>query len=280
MQLKQFPGNKSAVTVPSIFSRKGQSPKITALTAYDYTTGLLVDEAGADIVLIGDSLGSIIQGGPNTIPVTLDEMIYHCKCVGRGVRRALLVGDMPFMSYQISIEKALESAFRLVKEGGVAAVKVEGGVVIKDTVKRLVELDVPVMGHVGLTPQSIHRMGGFKVQGRSNADQIIADAKALDEAGVFSLVIEGVPDDVAEEITAAVKVPTIGIGAGSACDGQILVLHDVLGLNPRPVPKFVKQYASLYNDGKAALEVFLEDVREGKFPMAENCYGKRKGNEF
>lgn len=280
MQLKKFPGSRSPVTVPSILSRKGQSPKITALTAYDYTSGLLVDDAGADIVLVGDSLGSVIQGQANTIPVTLEEMIYHCRCVSRGVRRALIVGDMPFMSYQISTERALESAFKMIKEGNIAAVKLEGGVAVKDTVKRLVELDVPVMGHIGLTPQSIHRMGGFKMQGRDNASQIIADAKALEEAGVFSMVIEGVPDDLAAEITAMVKVPTIGIGAGKECDGQVIVLHDVLGLHPNPVPKFVKQYANLFEVGKVALEQYLDDVRESRFPGIEHSYGKRKGNEF
>lgn len=280
MQLKSFPSSRSPVTVPYIYSQKGSKQKITALTAYDFTSALLVEEAGIDIVLVGDSLGSVIQGVSNTLPVTVDEMIYHCRCVSRGIRRALLVGDMPFMSYQLSPEKALESAFRIVKEGGVSAVKLEGGTAVKDTVKRLVELDIPVMGHVGLTPQSVHRMGGFKVQGKNNAEQILADAKALDEAGVFAIVIEGVPDDVAEEITLKVKAPTIGIGAGASCDGQILVLHDVLGLNPQPSPKFVKQYASLYADGVKALEQFISDVRESKFPTQENSYGRRKGNEL
>ena len=276
MQLKKFSSDRAKITVPEILSRKQSQQKITAITAYDYYSGMMVDEAGVDIVLVGDSLGSVIQGQETTIPVTLDEMIYHCRLVTRSVRRALVVGDLPFMSYQISQERAIESAFRLVKDGCVAAVKLEGGVLYKELVQRLVELDIPVMGHIGLTPQSYHRMGGYKIQGRENSEKILADAKALDEAGVFSLVIEGVPASLASEITQIVSVPTIGIGAGLECDGQILVLHDLLGMHPKPVPKFVKQYASLYEDGTKAVKEYIEDVRNSSFPATEHSYKASK----
>lgn len=280
MKITTLQGSKVPVTVPAIRARKFQSPKIATLTAYDYTTGRLVDEAGVDIVLVGDSLGTVIQGHETTLPVTIDEMIYHCKCVARGVQRALIVCDMPFMSYQVSIERAVDSACRMLKEGGAAAVKLEGGTVIAETVRRLVSLDIPVMGHVGLTPQSVHRMGGYKVQGRTNADAIIADALALEEAGAFAIVIEGVPDDVAQIITETIKIPTIGIGAGNACDGQVLVIHDLLGLQSSPVPKFVRQYANFHDEAIQAIQSYMHDVREGAFPGTEFSYGKRKSNEF
>lgn len=262
------------VTVPLIKSMKG-GDKIVSITAYDFLWGQIVDQSGADIVLIGDSAGSVIQGEGNTIPVTMDQMIYHCQCVSRGVKHALLVGDMPFLSYQVSIEQAVENAGRFLKEGRVSAVKLEGGKAFQKTVEKLVSIDIPVMGHVGLTPQSFHRMGGFKVQGKENRKQIIEDAKALDAAGAFSIVIEGVPDDVAEEITASVSVPTIGIGAGLGCDGQIIVLHDVLGITEK-TPKFVKPYAHLREVSVQALRNFGQDIRTLKFPGADQSYGSSK----
>lgn len=262
------------VTVPSIRAQKGKE-KIVSITAYDYLWAQIVDQSGADIILVGDSAGSVMQGEPNTIPVTMDQMIYHCQCVSRGVKHALVVGDMPFLSYQVSPEQAIENAGRFLKEGRVSAVKLEGGKVFQKTVERLVSIDIPVMGHVGLTPQSFHRMGGFKVQGKENRKQIIEDAKALDAAGAFSIVIEGVPDDVAEEITASVSVPTIGIGAGLSCDGQIIVLQDVLGITER-APKFVKTYSNLRGDAVKALSLFGKDIKSGAFPGPEQSYGSSK----
>lgn len=263
---------RQRVTIPSILARKQTKDKVSALTAYDYTAAKLIDRSAVDMILVGDSLSGVVQGNTTTLPVTLDEMIYHCRCVSRGAHRALVVGDMPFMSYQVSTERAIESACRLIKEGGVAAVKVEGGVAITDTVKRMVELDIPVVGHIGLTPQSFHRMGGYKVQGKSNPEQCIADAIALDKAGAFCIVVEGVPESVAAAITNEVSVPTIGIGAGAGCDGQILVFHDLLGFHDQPVPRFVRRYASLFDTAKDAIDKYVGDVKRGDFPSIEETY--------
>lgn len=267
------------VTVPDILKRKHSASKITALTAYDYTFAHLLDSTGIDIILVGDSLGAVVQGRETTLPVTLDEMIYHCACVSRAAKRALVVGDMPFLSYQVSAERAVESAGRMLKEGGVAAVKLEGGVKIKDTVSRLIDVDIPVMGHVGLTPQSYHRMGGHRVQGREreaegagSAERILDDALALENAGVFSLVIEGVPEELAGEITRQVSVPTIGIGAGRHCDGQILVTHDMLGFYPDAKPKFVKMYAEFSGIFRAAVGRYRAEVEGGTFPSEEHTF--------
>jgi 3-methyl-2-oxobutanoate hydroxymethyltransferase len=266
----------SKITVPVILSSKSQnnSNPIAAVTAYDYTFARLVDAAGVDIVLVGDSLGCVIQGHPNTLPVTMDEMVYHTKCVSRGVERALVVADMPFASYQLSHESAITNAFKLIKEGSAAAVKLEGGVAMFDTIKRIVDCDIPVMGHVGLTPQSYHRMGGFRVQGKDNSSKIFEDALAVAEAGAFSIVIEGVPDDLASRITEAVKIPTIGIGAGIGCDGQILVVNDLLGLNDKKPAKFVKQYANLFKPAVEAVSDFVDEVKSKKFPTSEYSYGR------
>lgn len=263
------------VRVPDILATK-QNKRITALTAYDFTTARLLDVAGVDIILVGDSLATVVQGHETTLPVTLDEMIYHCKCVTRGVQRALVVGDMPFLSYQTSIEKAIESAGRLLKEGGVSAVKLEGGENVADIVRKIVSFDIPVMGHVGLTPQSYHRMGGHKIQAKHSVaktgirtgsrEQVLNDACALDAAGVFAIVLEGIPHDIAREITLRVSVPTIGIGAGPHCDGQILVSTDMLGLNGQAVPSFVKQFAALDTEIVSAVERFCNEVRTGQFP--------------
>jgi 3-methyl-2-oxobutanoate hydroxymethyltransferase len=250
------------------------------VTAYDYTFAKLAEAAGIDILLVGDSLGMVIQGQASTLPVTLDEVIYHTRCVSRGASKALVVADMPFLSYQISEVHAIEAAGRLIKEGGAAAVKLEGGEVIAPTVRRLVDLDIPVMGHIGMTPQSIHRMGGYKVQGRSSShgagspDQILRDAKALEQAGAFCVVIECVPRDLATTITKELSIPTIGIGASSECDGQVLVSYDLLGFQTSEHrPKFLKQFAQL---GQAAIEAFATyagEVRAKTFPSAQECYG-------
>ena len=270
------------ISVPYILHSKSARPaqKLVATTAYDFTTARLLDSCDVDIILIGDSLGSVVQGLETTLPVTLDEVIYHCRCVSRGVKRALLVGDMPFMSFQISPEKALEAAGRLLKEGGVSAVKVEGGVAISETIRRLVSVDIPVMGHIGLTPQSYHRMGGYTVQGKKagstevagTRDRVLADAHAVERAGAFACVLEGMPSDLAAEITETLSIPTIGIGAGAQCDGQILVSTDLLGMNPAFAPKFVKRYADLAGEITAAVSTYAAEVRAGKFPMAEHSF--------
>lgn len=271
------------ITVPIVkewkVSRGDRSP-LVMVTAYDYTFAKLAEAAGMDILLVGDSLGMVIQGQSSTIPVTLEDVIYHTRCVSRGASRALVVADMPFLSYQISQERAIESAGRLIKEGGAAAVKVEGGEVVAPTVKRLVDLDIPVMGHVGMTPQSVHRMGGFRVQGKSgsegagSADQILKDALALQNAGAFCVVIECVPRDLATQITAELSVPTIGIGAGPDCDGQVLVSYDLLGLqSSEHRPKFLKQFANLGEIAIQALSAYGTEVRQGTFPSQAECYG-------
>jgi 3-methyl-2-oxobutanoate hydroxymethyltransferase len=279
--------NTSPIRVPHILSRKpsrdSKQKLISAVTAYDFTSARLVDESGIDIILVGDSLACVIQGYDNTLPVTLDEMIYHAKCVTKATKRALVVGDLPFLSYQTSIEDAIRSAGRMIKEAGVSAIKLEGGIAFIDTIKRLVQFDIPVVGHVGLTPQSFHRMGGHKIQGRKDDSKknvfsngsyqkILADAKALDDAGVFAIVIEGVPEGLAKEITDSVRVPTIGIGAGRYCDGQILVFHDLLGLEDRHQAKFVKRYACLANDIRGAITNFKHEVEQGIFPEIDQIF--------
>jgi 3-methyl-2-oxobutanoate hydroxymethyltransferase len=261
------------VTVPSLAARKRRGEKLSMLTAYDFSFAQVFDAAEIDILLVGDSLGNVMQGQDTTLPVTLDEVIYHTRAVARGARRALVVADMPFGSYQISPEEALRNAIRCVKEGGAQAVKLEGGEHVAETIARIAVVDIPVMGHVGLTPQSIHRMGGYRVQGR-NADsrqQLLADARAVEAAGAFALVIEGVPADVGREITAALSIPTIGIGAGVHCDGQVLVMHDMLGLSDGS-PSFAKQYANLGSLAGQAARNFAEEVANAKFPDEAHSY--------
>lgn len=262
------------VTAPEIRARKAAGPKITMITAYDYTMARLVDAAGVDMILVGDSLGMIVQGEPHTLGVTLDEMCYHGRCVSRGVQRAHLVGDMPFMSYQLSPTQALESAGRLVQQGRYESVKLEGGVVVAEHVARIVAAGIPVVGHVGLTPQSVHALGGFRVQGRGEEAEIriIADARALEESGAFCIVLEAVPPCLAKRITEAVSVPTIGIGAGVDCDGQVLVCTDLLGLGLAPPPKFTKRFAELGAAAVAAFEAYVQEVRAGSFPGPEHTY--------
>lgn len=267
----------SKVTVPAVLGAKGER-RLAMVTAYDFTFARLADRAGADLLLVGDSLGMVMQGGENTLSVTMDEMVYHTRLVSRGRSRALVVADMPFLSYQVSVEDAVRNAGRFVKEGGAEAVKLEGGLPVADAVRRLVDIDIPVMGHIGLTPQSVHRMGGHKVQGRRGGseaggrERLFEDARALEEAGAFAIVVEGVPADLAAEITASISIPTIGIGAGVHCDGQVLVMHDLLGLEQRIAPKFVKRYANLAEQATAAFADYVAEVRSGAFPTPAHSF--------
>jgi 3-methyl-2-oxobutanoate hydroxymethyltransferase len=254
------------MTVPGIRERKGKE-KLTMLTAYDFTMAGLVDGAGIDMILVGDSLGQVVLGYDSTVPVTIDEMILHTRSVTRAARQCLVVIDMPFLSYHVSIEEARRNAGRMMKESGAGAVKLEGGVRMRETIRALVDIEVPVMGHIGLTPQSIHRMGGYKVQGKGvEATGLINDAKAVEEAGAFAVVLECVPRQLAKDITEMLSIPTIGIGAGPDCDGQVLVLHDLLGLLGEFRPKFVKQYANLRGEVETAVQRYIEEVQAGVFP--------------
>ena len=262
------------MTVPILQSKKGKE-KISALTAYDYPSAKWVDASRIDIVLVGDSVGMVVAGAENTLSVTMDQMIYHTSMVSRAVKRALIVGDMPFLSYQTSRRETIANAGRFLKEGGVAAVKLEGGASVLNRIETLTKYDIPVMAHIGLTPQSVHRMGGYKVQGCNDKEayQVQADAKSVESAGAFALVLEGIPIDLAKEITQSVQIPTIGIGAGPYCDGQILVLHDLLGLSAGPHPKFVRRYAEMTSVAQDAITRYREDVVSGKFPNLEEGYG-------
>ncbi|HEV8659682.1 MAG TPA: 3-methyl-2-oxobutanoate hydroxymethyltransferase [Thermoanaerobaculia bacterium] len=255
------------MTVPQIRAMKA-SQRIGMLTAYDYPSGKIADAAGADIILVGDSLGMVVLGYPDTLSVTVDDMIHHTRAVARGVTHALVVGDMPYLSYQVSVEEAVRNAGRFI-QAGAHAVKIEGGKASRiKVVEAMVDAEMPVMGHIGLTPQSVNAFGGFKVQGKGvdEARRLIDEAMALEQAGCFSLVLECVPSELAAFITERISIPTIGIGAGPSCDGQVLVFHDVLGLYEGHTPKFVRKYAHIADDMKAALTNFLSDVREGKFP--------------
>lgn len=266
------------VTVPDLMKRKGGSDPIVALTAYDFPFARIADEAGVDLLLVGDSLGMVVQGMDTTLPVTMDEMVYHCRMVARGRQRALLVGDLPFLSYQVSITEAVANAGRLVKDGAAEAVKLEGGVTMAETIRAISRVDIPVMGHIGLTPQSVHRMGGHKVQGRKRGDRpgererVIEDALAVEDAGAFAVVLEGIPLDLAAEITARLTIPTVGIGAGPNCDGQILVLHDVLGLWDRVSPRFAKRYAHLWETARDAIGAYATEVRTQRFPTEAHSF--------
>ena len=261
-------------TVQDLLKKKTEGRKISMLTAYDYPFAQIVDEAGIDAVLVGDSLGVVVQGLENTLPVTMDEMIYHTRMVSRAVKNALVIGDMPFMSYQASIQDAVRNAGRFLKEGGAAAIKIEGGSEIADRIRAMIRSDIPVMAHIGLTPQSIHRMGGYKVQGKSKsaAKKLIEEARIVEDAGAFSLVLEGIPLTLAGEITKTLSIPTIGIGAGPYCDGQVLVLHDLLGLFDRFVPKFIKRYTNLKEEALKAMQEYKKEVEEGTFPSDEQSF--------
>jgi 3-methyl-2-oxobutanoate hydroxymethyltransferase len=260
-------------TTSCIRASKGRQ-KLICLTAYDYTSARLLDEAGVNLILVGDSLAGTVLGYKNTLPVTMEEMLHHTAAAARGVQSALLVADMPFMSFQISIEQAITNGGRFLKEASADAVKIEGGELRSDTIKALVENGIPVLGHIGLTPQSINQLGGYKVQGKKppEAKQLIKDAIALEKAGVFAIVLECIPPRLAAEITKTVKVPTIGIGAGRHCDGQILVMHDMLGMCQDLSPKFVKRYAELGNEIKEAVKEYAKDVQSGKFPADQHTY--------
>lgn len=261
------------VTVTDIMKLKEDGKKIAMITAYDYPFGRLVDEAGVDIILVGDSLGMVVLGYETTLPVDMETMIHHIKAVCRGVRRALVVADMPFMSYQVSVEQAMTNAGRFMKETGAGAVKLEGGERVKESIRAMVEAGIPVMGHVGLTPQSVHGFGGFKVQGRGEAaERVRRDALAVQEVGAFAVVLEAMPRELGKEISRELKIPTIGIGAGPDCDGQVLVLHDMLGMFEGFVPKFVKRYAQLGGQVKEAVSAYVKDVREGAFPTDKESY--------
>ena len=262
------------VTINEIKEMKRREEKIPMLTGYDYSTAKLVDEAGVPLILVGDSLGMVILGYETTIPVTMDEMIHHTKAVVRGTKRALIIGDMPFMTYHTSISDALYNAARFIQEGGAQAVKLEGGEVVAETVRRIVNCGIPVMGHIGLTPQSIYQLGGFKVQGKTPeaAGRLIRDACALDEAGAFSIVLEAVPAPLSKLITQKVSVPTIGIGAGPDCDGQVQVINDILGLFTEFVPKHAKQYAKLAEIIRTALTDYATEVKAGSFPTMKQSY--------
>jgi 3-methyl-2-oxobutanoate hydroxymethyltransferase len=261
-------------TVSSFANAKRNNEKITMLTAYDYSMAKLVEEAGIDAILVGDSLGMVVQGYNSTLEVTIDDMIYHTKAVDRGTSRAMIVADMPFLSYHINIEETVRNAGKLIQQGRAQAVKMEGGIEIIDKVKAVISAQIPVMGHIGLTPQSINVFGGFKVQGKKEeeAKKIIEDAIALDKAGVFAIVLEGIPEKLAEIVTNKVSVPTIGIGAGKHCDGQILVVNDMLGMYSDFTPKFVKKYAKL-NDGIIeAIKNYIKEVKEESFPKKEHTF--------
>jgi 3-methyl-2-oxobutanoate hydroxymethyltransferase len=261
------------ITIPSLVARKKRGERIAMLTAYDFTFASIFDAAEIDVLLIGDSLGNVMQGQDTTLPVTLDEVVYHTRLVARGARRAMVVSDMPFGSYQISAEEAVRNAFRCVKEGGAHAVKLEGGEHVAATIERIVAAEIPVMAHVGLTPQAVHRMGGHRVQGRDEEGRsgVIRDAQAVEAAGAFAVVLEGVPADLAQEVTQQLTIPTIGIGAGIHCDGQVLVMHDLLGLTDW-TPSFVKQYANLGALASQAARNFAEEVANSKFPDARHSY--------
>jgi 3-methyl-2-oxobutanoate hydroxymethyltransferase len=279
-------GNSAKITVPELLQRKSQAAdstkkRITCLTAYDYPTGRLVDEAGVDVVLVGDSVAMVALGYESTLPLTLDEALHHTKAVRRGVKRALLVADMPFGTYQGDVNEALGNAVRFVKEAGAEAVKVEGGERRLEVIARLTEAEIPVMGHVGLTPQSVNTMGGYRVQGKTvgAAEQLLRDARAVEAAGAFAIVLEGIPRELAAEITRSLQIPTIGIGAGPDCDGQILVLHDMLGLTFQEPPKFARRYANVGEVISQAVHEYCADVQSGNFPSDAESYHAPKATK-
>ena len=273
---------QKAIEPPDIMARKGSGKPLTMLTAWDYLMAKILDESGIDIVLVGDSLSMVFQGNKTTLPVTLDEMIYHAKAVVRGVKRALVVTDMPFMSYQVSVEDAIRNAGRVLKETGAGAVKIEGGRAYADTVKALTNAGIPVMGHIGLQPQSYHTSGGYKLQGKSIAQAriLISDAEAMADAGAFSLVLEKIPAQLSEKITSKIPIPTISIGAGPKCDGQVLVTADILGLFEEFKPKFVRRFANLADEARKGIRNYIKDVEEGTFPDLETESFLSKDEEF
>ncbi len=272
--MSDSPDAHRKISTHTFHLKKQRGEQLTMLTAYDYPTARAVDLAGIDSILVGDSLGMVVLGYENTLPVTMEEMLHHCRAVSRGASRALLIGDMPFMSYQVSVEDAVRNAGRFLQESGMNAVKLEGGRERLDAVRAILDAGIPVLAHLGLTPQSVHKFGGFRVQGKSAeaAGSLLEDALSLEDAGCFGLVLESIPDRVAAYITQKLRIPTIGIGAGSGCDGQVLVTHDLLGLYDRFTPKFVKQYTHLHEEIDTAIRAYHHDVLQGKFPTQENSF--------
>ena len=266
----------SKITRSTLMKMKTDKKKITALTAYDFPFARMLDQAGIDIILVGDSMGMVVQGKDTTLPVTMDESIYHTSMVSRACSYSMVIGDMPFMSYQGALDKAIENAGRFLKEAGASAVKLEGGAEVCPVISALSQAGIPVQAHIGLTPQSVHQMGGFKVQ--RDEDRLLKDAKDVEEAGAFSVVLEGIPSAISAKITQSLSIPTIGIGAGTECDGQILVLHDMLGINDRHRPKFVKQYAQMADNLKSAVSEYIKEVRNETFPGQEHTYHSKQGS--
>src|SRR6056297_1451175 len=274
MSTQKRSNNPVKVTTQTVVEMKQRGEKISMLTAYDYSMAGIVDSAGIDVILVGDSASNVMAGFDTTVPMTLDHMIYHTSCVVRGVERALVIADLPFMSYQVTAKEALISAGRMMKEAGVHGIKVEGGKPIVKTVGKIVEAGIPVMGHLGLTPQSIYKFGTYKVRAteQQEADELIKDAKALEDAGCFAIVLEKIPHMLAEKVTAALSIPTIGIGAGAKCDGQVLVTHDMLGLNKEFKPRFLRRYADMHTDMTDAVQRYISDVKSGDFPNEDEQY--------
>jgi 3-methyl-2-oxobutanoate hydroxymethyltransferase len=264
----------SKITIQDFFKKKREKQKITMITAYDYPFARIVDEAGIDGIIVGDSLAMVVQGLDNTLPVTMDEMIYHTKIVSRAVNNSMVIGDLPFMSYQVSVEEGVRNAGRFLKEAGASAVKLEGGAEVAEHIRAMTRSDIPVMAHIGLTPQSIHRMGGYKVQGKTeeSANRLLEEAHIAENAGAFSLLLEAIPMDLARKITEELTIPTIGIGAGPSCDGQVLVLHDVIGLFERFLPKFAKRYTNLKDEALLAIRTYREEIENGIFPSEEQSF--------
>lgn len=261
-------------SVTDLKNKKNNGQKLTMLTSYDYSMATMVDAAGIDMILVGDSLGNVVLGYEDTLPVTMEDMIHHTRAVVRGSKKAMVVADLPFLSYHINNEEAVRNAGRLIQEGGAQCVKLEGGQERVATIKAIIDAQIPVMGHIGLTPQSVNQFGGFKIQGKdiASAQKLIEDARALEKAGVFSVVLEGVPAELAKKVTAELSIPTIGIGAGPHCDGQVLVVNDMLGMFPGHVPKFVKKFANLAPLIDDAIKAYIKEVSEGTFPAEEHCF--------
>ena len=274
MECKETGEDMPKITIHDFLRKKAENKKISMITAYDYPFAKIVDEAGIDGIIVGDSVGMVVQGLENTLPVTMDEMIYHTKMVARAVQNTMVIGDLPFMSYQASIEEAVRNAGRFLKEAGASAVKIEGGAEVAEHIKAMTRSDVPVMAHIGLTPQSIHRMGGYKVQGKTeeSAKRLLEEAHIAEDAGAFSLLLEAIPMNLAKKITEELSIPTIGIGAGPHCDGQVLVLHDVIGLFERFLPKFAKQYVNLKDQALKAISLYKEEVDKGIFPSEKQSF--------
>jgi len=275
MSTQKSPEKPSKITTQTVVDMKVNGEKIAMLTAYDFTMAQIIDQAGIEIILVGDSASNVMAGHETTVPMTLEHMIYHTSCVVRGVDRALVIADLPFMSYQVTTKEALISAGRMMKEAGAHAVKLEGGQYIVDTVKRIVDAGIPVMGHLGLTPQSIYKFGTYKVRATETeeADDLIRDAKLLEEAGCFSLVLEKIPADLAARVSDELSIPTIGIGAGASCDGQVLVIHDMLGLNKEFNPRFLRRYADMNSVMTDAVQNYIHDVKSKDFPNKDEQYG-------